>query len=125
MLVHLQAEVIDGDGVAVVVAHPMHRLAVIAEVIGRDGQFRHLHRASKQEPAQRVGSEPVATHTAPFDGCFSEYYFRSFQRSARFGIDHAALDGVGSQVLRQEKARDGQGENVKSLLHKCLILRCG
>ena len=40
-------------------------------------------------------------------------------------FDHAALDGVGSQVLRQEKARDGQGENAKSLLHKCLILRCG
>ena len=37
----------------------------------------------------------------------------------------AALDGVGSQVLRQEKARDGQGENGKSFLHKCLILRCG
>ena len=40
-------------------------------------------------------------------------------------FDLAALDGVGSQVLRQEKARDSQGENGKSLLHKCLILRCG
>ena len=40
-------------------------------------------------------------------------------------FDLAALDGVGSQVLRQEKVRDGQGENGKSLLHKCLLLRCG
>ena len=50
MLIHLQSDVVYHHRVAVVVAHSLHFLAMIAEVFCLDGHLRQLHVAGILEP---------------------------------------------------------------------------